>query len=271
MTERSAQIQVADRGDAVGLSGQDLDGQSAVASPSMRGKPIVVTVWGSWCADCHRESPYVVAAAEGARLHGPLRRHRQPRPRHRPGARPSRPATASPGPRSTHRAERRCSPSPALITPNSVPVDRGARRPGPPGRRASTAPCRPPAPWSRWSVRWRRVAEWFQQQASSGSLVLAIPVALVAGLVSFFSPCVIPLLPGYLSYATGPLRRRPRARSPRPDARRLDPLRARLLVGLRAPRVRCPARSAAGWSTGGSSSRSSSASSPSCSDWPSRD
>ena len=47
------------------------------------------------------------------------------------------------------------------------------------------------------------MAEWFQQQASSGSLVLAIPVALVAGLVSFFSPCVIPLLPGYLSYATG--------------------------------------------------------------------
>jgi cytochrome c-type biogenesis protein len=47
------------------------------------------------------------------------------------------------------------------------------------------------------------MAEWFQQQASSGSLLLAIPVALVAGLVSFFSPCVIPLLPGYLSYATG--------------------------------------------------------------------
>jgi cytochrome c-type biogenesis protein len=47
------------------------------------------------------------------------------------------------------------------------------------------------------------MAEWFQQQASSGSLVLAIPVALIAGLVSFFSPCVIPLLPGYLSYATG--------------------------------------------------------------------
>jgi cytochrome c-type biogenesis protein len=47
------------------------------------------------------------------------------------------------------------------------------------------------------------VADWFQQQASSGSLVLAMPVALIAGLVSFFSPCVIPLLPGYLSYATG--------------------------------------------------------------------
>jgi cytochrome c-type biogenesis protein len=47
------------------------------------------------------------------------------------------------------------------------------------------------------------MGEWFQEQALSGSLLLAIPVALVAGLVSFFSPCVIPLLPGYLSYATG--------------------------------------------------------------------
>jgi cytochrome c-type biogenesis protein len=47
------------------------------------------------------------------------------------------------------------------------------------------------------------MGEWFQEQALSGSLLLAVPVALVAGLVSFFSPCVIPLLPGYLSYATG--------------------------------------------------------------------
>ncbi|WP_426242617.1 cytochrome c biogenesis CcdA family protein [Nocardioides sp. LHG3406-4] len=47
------------------------------------------------------------------------------------------------------------------------------------------------------------MGEWFSGQAASGSLLLALPVALVAGLVSFFSPCVIPLLPGYLSYATG--------------------------------------------------------------------
>ena len=47
------------------------------------------------------------------------------------------------------------------------------------------------------------MGEWFSTTAGSGSLALAIPVALVAGLVSFFSPCVIPLLPGYLSYATG--------------------------------------------------------------------
>jgi cytochrome c-type biogenesis protein len=36
-----------------------------------------------------------------------------------------------------------------------------------------------------------------------GALLLAIPVALLAGLVSFFSPCVLPLVPGYLSYVTG--------------------------------------------------------------------
>ncbi|MFN8623546.1 MAG: cytochrome c biogenesis protein CcdA [Chloroflexota bacterium] len=39
--------------------------------------------------------------------------------------------------------------------------------------------------------------------AVDGSLVVAIPVALLAGLVSFLSPCVLPLVPGYLAYVTG--------------------------------------------------------------------
>jgi cytochrome c-type biogenesis protein len=39
--------------------------------------------------------------------------------------------------------------------------------------------------------------------ASSGPLLLAIGVAAVAGLVSFLSPCVLPLVPGFLSYVTG--------------------------------------------------------------------
>ncbi|QXE35304.1 cytochrome c biogenesis protein CcdA [Streptomyces sp. GMY02] len=37
----------------------------------------------------------------------------------------------------------------------------------------------------------------------SGALLLALPIALLGGLVSFFSPCVLPLVPGYLSYVTG--------------------------------------------------------------------
>jgi cytochrome c-type biogenesis protein len=41
------------------------------------------------------------------------------------------------------------------------------------------------------------------QNAANGGLLLAIPVAAIAGLVSFLSPCVLPLVPAYLSYVTG--------------------------------------------------------------------
>ncbi|MGW0883743.1 cytochrome c biogenesis CcdA family protein [Streptomyces sp. NPDC002671] len=37
----------------------------------------------------------------------------------------------------------------------------------------------------------------------SGSLLAALPISLAAGAVSFFSPCVLPLVPGYMSYITG--------------------------------------------------------------------
>jgi cytochrome c-type biogenesis protein len=37
----------------------------------------------------------------------------------------------------------------------------------------------------------------------TGPLALALPVALLAGLVSFASPCVLPLVPGYLAYIGG--------------------------------------------------------------------
>ncbi|MDQ4007226.1 MAG: cytochrome c biogenesis protein CcdA [Actinomycetota bacterium] len=47
------------------------------------------------------------------------------------------------------------------------------------------------------------MGEWFSTTVLQGSLLLAVPVALLAGAVSFFSPCVVPLLPGYVSYMTG--------------------------------------------------------------------
>ncbi len=43
----------------------------------------------------------------------------------------------------------------------------------------------------------------FADTVLSGSLLAAIPVALLAGLVSFASPCVVPLVPGYLGYVSG--------------------------------------------------------------------
>lgn len=41
------------------------------------------------------------------------------------------------------------------------------------------------------------------QTVLTGALLAAIPIAMFAGLISFFSPCVLPLVPGYLSYVTG--------------------------------------------------------------------
>lgn len=38
---------------------------------------------------------------------------------------------------------------------------------------------------------------------AGGGLWLAVPIAIAAGLVSFLSPCVLPLVPGYLGYVSG--------------------------------------------------------------------
>ncbi|MCX4676397.1 cytochrome c biogenesis protein CcdA [Streptomyces sp. NBC_01433] len=43
----------------------------------------------------------------------------------------------------------------------------------------------------------------YNETVLSGALLVALPLALLAGLISFFSPCVLPLVPGYLSYVTG--------------------------------------------------------------------
>jgi cytochrome c-type biogenesis protein len=45
--------------------------------------------------------------------------------------------------------------------------------------------------------------DFFINQVFDGNLLIALVVSMIAGLISFFSPCVIPLVPGYLSYASG--------------------------------------------------------------------
>ena len=47
------------------------------------------------------------------------------------------------------------------------------------------------------------VADAAVAAVTDGPLLVALPVAAAAGLVSFLSPCVLPLVPGYLSYVTG--------------------------------------------------------------------
>ncbi len=42
-----------------------------------------------------------------------------------------------------------------------------------------------------------------EQTVADGQLLIASLIALAAGLVSFLSPCVLPLIPGYLAYVSG--------------------------------------------------------------------
>jgi cytochrome c-type biogenesis protein len=45
--------------------------------------------------------------------------------------------------------------------------------------------------------------DFFVDQLFSGFLLTAFPIAILAGVISFISPCVLPLVPGYLSFAAG--------------------------------------------------------------------
>ena len=47
------------------------------------------------------------------------------------------------------------------------------------------------------------MSNYFVNQVFDGGILIAIAVALIAGLISFASPCVIPLVPGYLAYTSG--------------------------------------------------------------------
>lgn len=53
------------------------------------------------------------------------------------------------------------------------------------------------------SVLAAGIGQSFQTAAASGPLLLGLGAAAVAGLVSFASPCCLPLVPGYMSYLAG--------------------------------------------------------------------
>ena len=62
------------------------------------------------------------------------------------------------------------------------------------------------------------MAETFVGLVTDGPLLVAAAVAALVGLISFASPCVLPLVPGYLSYVTGLVGSGTRAPAPVPAA-----------------------------------------------------
>ena len=84
------------------------------------------------------------------------------------------------------------------------------------------------------------MAEGVTDLVTDGPLLVAAAVAALAGLISFASPCVLPLVPGYLSYVTGLVGTGAPASSPAPagagqvaTAVRTDerPSRGRMVTG----------------------------------------
>lgn len=66
----------------------------------------------------------------------------------------------------------------------------------------------------------------------SGELWLAVPIALAAGLLSFLSPCVLPLVPGYLGFIAGTVAPRRRTSVMPSDGTTEQVARGRLLGGV---------------------------------------
>ena len=68
---------------------------------------------------------------------------------------------------------------------------------------------------------------WLPDIVTSGSMIFAMAAAFFAGLLSFLSPCVLPLVPGYLSYMTG-------VAGARAQSRKVSVTRSRTLWGTLA-------------------------------------
>ena len=71
-----------------------------------------------------------------------------------------------------------------------------------------------------------------QEIIGSGALWLAIPVAMLAGLISFLSPCVLPLVPGYLGFHGGAVTPRPARGSAAGTDAVTTMTRGRLVLGV---------------------------------------
>ena len=204
-------IPAAKRGAPVELKGELLDG-TAWDAASARGKVLVLNVWGSWCAPCVAEAPDLQKTWAGlqadqapvqfmgidfredpargaafATKAGITYPSLSDEPRVAPSSWPCR---------ARHRRCRRlwCSTREGRIAARVSGAVVG-EHPARPRRRRRRRVVTPAA----GTVAVLAAGD----TVTSGALPLAVAIAAFAGFVSFASPCVLPLVPGFLGYVTG--------------------------------------------------------------------
>ncbi|GMA36060.1 redoxin family protein [Demequina litorisediminis] len=191
-----------ERGEPMALTGTSFEGD-AVDLEDFRGQVVLINTWYASCPPCRAEAPELVTLDErdDVQLIGVNSRDDA--------------ATAEAFQRTFSVAYPSIDDSDGKAT---------AQAPGPCGHQ-----CRPHHPGGRHRGSRRRarggprraldlgvargcggsrgrfviVASSLAGQVLTGSLLAAIPIAILAGLVSFASPCVVPLVPGYLGYVSG--------------------------------------------------------------------
>lgn len=176
------------------------------------GQVVVLNLWGQWCAPCRSEADDLERAYEATRALGvqflginvrdPQRDKAQdfvidnnvsyPSIYDPPDAHPDRPRWRLSHQRHpVHTRPRPAAPRRGGVSAGSA--DRGFAT----GRRTSGGRT------VTVTVLAQGVGSSFQTAAATGPLLLAVGACLLAGLISFASPCVVPLVPGYLSYLAG--------------------------------------------------------------------